>query len=148
VILALGQRRLLADQGVELVRGDLEDVSSLEAAVRGVHGVYSVQDFWAVGAKREVAQGNNLADAAKRAGVEQFVYSSVGGAERNTGTDHWDSKWEIEKHIRQLGLPATVLRPVAFMEGYYGNRSRSESFRANSCIRSAPISHTRQLHRR
>src|SRR5262249_21451389 len=86
---------------------------------RGVYGVYSVQDFWSVGAKREVLQGKNLADVANKAGVEHFVYSSVGGAERNTGIDHWESKWEIENHIRKLGLPSTVLRPVAFMEGYY-----------------------------
>jgi uncharacterized protein YbjT (DUF2867 family) len=105
--------------GVEVVRGDLEDPTSLEAAVRGVGGVYSVQDFWAVGAKREVQQGKNLADAAKKAGVAHFVYSSVGGAERNSGIDHWESKWEIEKHIRKLGLPATLLRPAAFMENYY-----------------------------
>jgi uncharacterized protein YbjT (DUF2867 family) len=78
-----------------------------------------VQDFWTVGAKREVMQGKNLADAAKKVGVEHLVYSSVGGAERNTGIGHWDSKWEIEKHIRKLGLPATMLRPVAFMENYY-----------------------------
>jgi uncharacterized protein YbjT (DUF2867 family) len=109
----------LAGQGVEVVRGDLEDPSSLESALRGVHGVYSVQDFWSVGAKREVQQGKNLADAAKKAGVGHFVYSSVGGAERNSGIDHWESKWEIEKHIRKLGLPATMLRPTAFMENYY-----------------------------
>jgi uncharacterized protein YbjT (DUF2867 family) len=109
----------LARQGVELVRGDLEDPASLECATRGVYGVFSVQDFWAVGAKREVQQGKNLAEAAKKAGVEHFVYSSVGGAERNSGIDHWESKWEIEKHIRKLGLPATMLRPVAFMENYY-----------------------------
>jgi len=109
----------LADQGVELVKGDLEDPASLECAVRSVYGVYSVQDFWAVGARREVQQGKNLAEAAKQAGVEHFVYSSVGGAERNSGIDHWESKWEIERHIRKLGLPATMLRPVAFMENYY-----------------------------
>src|SRR5262249_915002 len=72
--------KALAAQGVEVVRGDLEDSSSLPAAVRGVRGVYSVQDFWSVGARREVQQGKNLADAAKKAGVEHFVYSSVGGA--------------------------------------------------------------------
>jgi uncharacterized protein YbjT (DUF2867 family) len=109
----------LTSQGVEVVKGDLEDTASLERATRGVYGVYSVQDFWAVGAKREVQQGNNLADAAKKAGVDHFVYSSVGGVERNSGIDHWESKWEIEKHIRKLGLPATMLRPVAFMENYY-----------------------------
>jgi uncharacterized protein YbjT (DUF2867 family) len=110
--------RALADKGVEIVPGDLEDPDSFHAAARGVYGVYSVQDFWSVGAKREVIRGKNLAVAAKKAGVEHFVYSSVGGAERNTGIGHWESKWEIEKHIRKLGLRSTVLRPVAFMEGY------------------------------
>jgi len=109
----------LTRQGAEVVQGDLDDRTSLERAASGVHGVYSVQDFWSVGAKREVDQGKNLAEAAKKAGVEHFVYSSVGGAERNSGIDHWESKWEIEKHIRKLGLPATILRPAAFMENYY-----------------------------
>jgi uncharacterized protein YbjT (DUF2867 family) len=109
----------LARQGVEVVQGNLEDPASLDRAVRGAYGVYSVQDFWSVGAKREVLQGKNLADAAKKAKVEHFVYSSVGGAERNSGIDHWESKWEVEKYIRGLGLPATILRPVAFMENYY-----------------------------
>ena len=109
----------LARLGVEIVRGDLEDPASLENPVRGVYGVYSVQDFWAVGARREIQQGKNLADVAKKTGVAHFVYSSVGGAERNSGIDHWESKWEIEQHLRKLGLPATVIRPVAFMEDYY-----------------------------
>jgi len=109
----------LVRMGIEVVKGDLENPRTLEPATRGVYGIYSVQDFWAVGAKREVQQGKNLADAAKEAGVEHFVYSSVGGAERNSGIDHWESKWEIEKHIRKLGLPATMLRPAAFMENYY-----------------------------
>jgi len=109
----------LARLGVEVVRGDLEDSTSLDRAVRGSYGVYSVQDFWSVGARREVQQGKNLADAAKKAGIAHFVYSSVGGAERNSGIDHWESKWEIEQHIRELNLPATILRPVAFMENYY-----------------------------
>jgi uncharacterized protein YbjT (DUF2867 family) len=109
----------LVHKGIEVVKGDLEKPVTLEPATRGVYGIYSVQDFWAVGGKREVQQGKNLADAAKEAGVEHFVYSSVGGAERNSGIDHWESKWEIEKHIRKLGLPATMLRPAAFMENYY-----------------------------
>lgn len=102
-----------------MVRGDLEDPASLEKVLQGVYGVYSVQDFWSVGARREVQQGKNPADAAKKVGVAHFVYSSVGGAERSSGIDHWESKWEIEQHIRRLGLPATILRPAAFMENYY-----------------------------
>jgi len=109
----------LTDKGVEVVHGDLEDPASLTNALRGIWGVFSVQDFWSVGAKREVQQGKNLAEAARKAGVEHFVYSSVGGADRDSGICHWESKWEIEKHIRHLGLPATMLRPAAFMENYY-----------------------------
>jgi len=109
----------LARQGVELAQGDLDDPGSLERAARGVYGIYSVQDFWTVGARREVQQGKNLADAAKNVGVEHFVYSSVGGAERRTGITHWETKWEVEEYIRSLKLPATVLRPVSFMETYH-----------------------------
>ena len=109
----------LAARDVELVQGDLDDPGSLERAARGVYGIYSVQDFWTVGARREVQQGKNLADAAKNAGVKHFVYSSVGGAERNTGITHWETKWEIERYIRNLKLPVTVLRPVSFMETYH-----------------------------
>jgi len=114
-----GRAKSLTDWGVDVVRGDLEDPGSLADALRGAWGVYSVQDFWSVGARREVQQGKNLAEAAKKADVEHFVYSSVGGAERKSGIDHWESKWEVEKHIRHLGLPATMLRPAAFMENYY-----------------------------
>jgi uncharacterized protein YbjT (DUF2867 family) len=111
--------RALLSRGVEVLRGDLEDLSTLEPAVKGVYGVYSVQDFWSVGARREVLQGKNLAEAAAKAGVAHFVYSSVGGAERHSGIDHWESKWEVEQHLKKLKLPATVLRPAAFMENYY-----------------------------
>jgi uncharacterized protein YbjT (DUF2867 family) len=111
--------RDLEQKGVEIAQGDLDDMASIERAVRGAHGVYSVQDYWTIGARREVQQGKNLADAAKKAGVNHFVYSSVGGAERSSGIDHWETKWEIEQHIRKIGLPATILRPAAFMENYY-----------------------------
>jgi len=58
-------------------------------------------------------------DIAKKTSVAHFVYSSVGGAERNTGIAPWETKWEIEKHVRKLGLPATIFRPTGFMEIYH-----------------------------
>ena len=111
--------KALAAQRVEIARGDMDDLASLKKAMVGVHGVYSVQDFFTAGAAREVQQGKNMADAALDAGVEHFVFSSVGGAERDSGIPHFETKWEIEKHIRKLGLPATMFRPVGFMENYY-----------------------------
>jgi uncharacterized protein YbjT (DUF2867 family) len=109
----------LAKPGVEFAQGDMDDLESLKRAMKGVYGVYSVQDFWTIGARREVQQGKNMAEAARSAGVQHFLYSSVGGAERNSRISHWETKWEVENHIRKLGLPATMLRPAAFMENYY-----------------------------
>src|SRR5262249_41847329 len=51
-----------------------------------------------------------------------FVYSSVGSANRRTGIPHFESKWAIEQHILAIGLPHTILRPVAFMENSENDR--------------------------
>jgi hypothetical protein len=65
----------LRDQGSEVVEGDLDDRASLEKALQGAYGVFSVQNFWETGYQREIDQGIRLADAAKDAGVQHFVYS-------------------------------------------------------------------------
>jgi uncharacterized protein YbjT (DUF2867 family) len=111
--------KALANQGIEIAQGDMDDLVSLRKAMAGVRGVYSVQDYFTVGAAREVQEGKNMADAALGAGVEHFVFSSVGGAERKSGIGHFETKWEIENHIRKLGLPATMIRPAGFMENYF-----------------------------
>lgn len=110
--------RALADAGAEVVPGDLDDRASLDRALSGVYGVFSVQNAWEHGPAGEVRQGKALAEAARAAGVAHFVQSSVGGAERRTGIPHFDSKWAVEQHVRALDLPATVLRPVFFMENF------------------------------
>jgi uncharacterized protein YbjT (DUF2867 family) len=110
--------RRLTSKGVEVVQGDLDDAGSVERALEGADGVFSVQNFWETGFDREVEQGIRIADAAKKAGVEHFVYSSVGSAHRSTGLAHFESKWQIEGHIRALGLPYTILRPVFFMDNW------------------------------
>ncbi|WP_433286520.1 NmrA/HSCARG family protein [Pseudonocardia sp. CA-142604] len=108
----------LAMAGAELVIGDMDDRDSVDAAVRGVHRVFSVQpafiapDF----AENELQRGLSVADAAEAGGVRHLVYASVASADRATGIPHWEIKWEIEQHIRALGIPTTVLRPVMFME--------------------------------
>lgn len=45
----------------------------------------------------------------------------MGGAERHTGIPHFESKRRVEEHIEELGLPATFVRPVFFMENLLGN---------------------------
>ncbi|WP_433171190.1 NmrA/HSCARG family protein [Actinoallomurus sp. CA-150999] len=104
----------LVAKGVEVVAGDLDEPVSLTAPMRGVHGVFSVQGR----GRREAAQGIALADAAAEAGVSHLVYSSVGGVDRVRGIPHFDSKWQIEQHLNTLDLPATILRPASYMEGF------------------------------
>jgi uncharacterized protein YbjT (DUF2867 family) len=111
--------KALKQLGAELILADFNDRASLDRAVQGVYGVFSIQDF-REGADVEIQHGNAIADAAKASGVQHFVYSSVGSAERNTGIPHFDSKFQVEEHIRSLGLPHTILRPVFFFYNYNG----------------------------
>jgi len=113
----------LAQAGVEVVSGDLDDSESIESALQNVHGVFSVQRSEFPGQSSftiddEIRQGTLLADLAGSFGTKYFVYTSVGGAERDPQITSWKSKWKIEEHIRALGLQSTILRPVAFMENY------------------------------
>ena len=116
------EAQALAEQGAEVVQGDMEDRSDMDRVLEGAYGVFSVQNFWETGYNGEVQQGKTVADAAKAAGVEHFVYSSVGSAHRQTGIPHFESKWEVEEHVRQLGLPYTILRPVFFMQNWEWTR--------------------------
>lgn len=110
--------RQLAEQGVEVVQGNLDDMQSLRAAMKDVYGVFSVQNHLGAGVEKETEQGMRAAEAARAEGVQHFVYTSVGGAERNSGIPHFESKWRIEQHLRHLGLPHTVLRPTTIMDNF------------------------------
>lgn len=111
-----GPARVLAKLGAEVVKGDFDDPGSLEGALVGASGVFAVQTFDR-GPDVEIEQGMRFAKLARAAGVEHFVYSSVGSAHRNTGIPHFESKWRVEQAVRALGFPTeTVLRPVYFME--------------------------------
>jgi len=115
-----GEKALaLKSNEVEIVKADMNDPDSLTAALDGVYGVFSVQNFWEAGNEDEVAQGKALADAAKAADVKHFVYSSVASANKNTNLSHFNSKFEIEEHIRSIDLPHTIFRPVFFMENFF-----------------------------
>ena len=115
----------LAARGVEIVAGDMDDVASLDAAMQGAYGAFSVQSEAGGDAPmNEARQGIAVADAAKRAGVQHLVYtSSCGAKEPNRGVSYWDAKREVIAHIRENGVPYTILRPVSFMENYVADRN-------------------------
>jgi uncharacterized protein YbjT (DUF2867 family) len=103
--------------GADLVQGDLNDAASLRTALKGAWGVFGVQNTWEAGVEGEEEQGKRLAALAREAGVQHYVYSSVGSAHRKTGIPHFDNKYRVEEAIRAAGFPSYVIfRPVFFME--------------------------------
>ncbi|ODR79873.1 NmrA family protein [Haladaptatus sp. W1] len=116
----------LADRGVTVEEGNLGEKDTLRPLVEDVDAVFGVTNFWEHGYDNEVQEGTNIAEVAADVGVEHFVFSSVGGAERETGISHFDSKYEIEERIRELDLPATIVRPVFFMQNFEGMRDSIE----------------------
>jgi uncharacterized protein YbjT (DUF2867 family) len=106
----------LATHGVEVIRADLGDVEALARAFAEARGVFSVQNAMIAGEEGEVAQGRNVATAAARAGVSHLVQGSAGPGTPGTGVAAWDGKVGLAAYARGLGLPLTVLRPMAFME--------------------------------
>jgi uncharacterized protein YbjT (DUF2867 family) len=108
--------RRLKELGAEVVGCEMADVGSLVRAFDAAHGVYSVQNPMIAGFDGEVTQGRNVAEAAKTAGVAHVVYGSAGPGLPETGVDSWESKLIIAAHLRESGIPLTVLRPMAFME--------------------------------
>ena len=109
--------KALAALGAEVVAGDLDDDKSLARAVAGAWGVFSVQNTWEAGIEREEEQGKRLAKVARDGGVQHFVYTSVGSANRRTGIPHFENKVRVEETVKQLKFPShVILRPVFFME--------------------------------
>jgi uncharacterized protein YbjT (DUF2867 family) len=91
------------------------------------------------GTQAETRQGISAADAAKAAGVH-LVFSSAGSANRQTGIPHFDSKYKVEEHIAKIGVHATVLAPVYFMENlHFGKEQLAKG------IYATPLPPTRRL---
>lgn len=113
----------LQSYGVELVKGDLNDLQTIREAMNRAYGVFSVQPssgqgaMYGVSDDDEVRYGIQIADIAVESGVHHLVYSSADAIrDTPTGMGHFDSKARIEKHVRALPINTTIIRPAAFME--------------------------------
>ncbi len=113
---------------IKLIAGDINNVPAMfESLPSKPWGVFSVQPR----GKDEIPQGKAVVDAALKAGVEHFVYTSVdrGGQSSDTtptNVPHFKSKYEIEKYLldavaRSAGkMTYTILRPVFFLDNLEG----------------------------
>ena len=108
--------RQLVAAGAEVVAGDLADAASIVRAAKDVDTMFLMGNSYEAGLEEETRQGILAADAAKAAGIGHLIYSSVADADKQTGIPHFESKYLVEQHVRQLGIPHTISAPVAFME--------------------------------
>ena len=113
----------LANAGVTVVRASLEDTPALTKALEGATSLFAMTTPSGGGTQAETRQGVSAANAAKAAGVH-LVFTSVGSANRRTGVPHFDSKGEVEEHIAKIGVRATILAPVYFMENLHFGKAQ------------------------
>ena len=107
----------LKQLGAHLIKGDLDEPSGFAEHLKNVDGIFSLHSF-ENGIEKEIKQGIALADLAKQYAIPQFVYSSVIGSDAHTGIPHWESKFKIENHVKNLGLHYTILRPSSLYENF------------------------------
>jgi uncharacterized protein YbjT (DUF2867 family) len=113
----------LAKEGATVISASLEDTAGLRKALEGATSLFAMTTPFGEGTQAETRQGVSAADAAKAAGVH-LVFTSVGDADRQTGIPHFESKYQVEKHIAAIGVRATILAPVYFMENLYFGREQ------------------------
>jgi uncharacterized protein YbjT (DUF2867 family) len=116
------QAKMLAHAGAALVAASLEDTATITKALEGATSLFAMT-VPSGGRDAETRQGIAAADAAKAAGVH-LTFTSVGSANRQTGIPHFDSKYEVEKYIDKVGVRATILAPVSFMENLFFAREQ------------------------
>ena len=113
----------LASKGVEPVKGDLDDQSSVEAAISGSYAVFAVTNYWDKASKAiEVAQGRAIADACKKTGVKHLVWSTLPNVTKLsngklTRVEHFDGKAEIADYIESIKGDDMIAS--YFMPGFY-----------------------------
>jgi uncharacterized protein YbjT (DUF2867 family) len=125
--------RALAKLGAEVVAANVDDVASLERAFHGAYGAYCVTFFWEhFSPEKELAQAANLAQAAKAAGIEHVIWSTLEDTRQwvplsdnrmptlmgKYKVPHFDAKGEANQVFSDLGLPVTFLLTSFYWDNF------------------------------
>jgi len=114
------KEQYLRNLGAKLIKGDLENPDSLEQATNGVDSVFLMGTPAGDGLEGETRRVKMMTDIAKEKKVAHLVYSSIVNADKNTGIPHFESKYKLEQHIKNCGIPYTIIGPTFFMENLDG----------------------------
>ena len=116
--------RALAGLGAEVVAADVDDPESLKRAFEGAYGAYCVTFFWEhFSPEKEMAHVRAMAEAARDAGVQHVIWSTLEDTRRWVALDddrmptlmekykvpHFDAKGESDAIFGELGVPTTYL---------------------------------------
>ncbi|MEO5509503.1 MAG: SDR family oxidoreductase [Longimicrobiales bacterium] len=123
----------LRDLGAEVVRADMLEPSSLQAAVRGAAGVISTANsFMSAGRHRgsatDMAGNLNLIAACEQQDVQRFIFVSATAASPDSPVDFFRWKAEVELALQNGSLSYTVIRPTKFAE--FWGRMIADNIRA------------------
>ena len=112
----------LKSAGVDIIEGDLKDLSSLERALQGVSAVistvsstFSRQEGDSIQTVDDEGQ-HNLVSAAAAAGISKFIFISFSGMDAEFPLQK--AKRRTEKYLAESGLDYTILQPTFFMEAW------------------------------
>jgi len=116
----------LAEAGAQVVFGDLKQRASLDKACQGVDTVITTATSIERGGEDtfqtvDLAGNSSLVDAAKAAGVKQFIYVSLLQADPKSPNPLIHAKGATEEHLRASGIPYTILAPNGYMEKMIAN---------------------------
>ncbi|XP_070535586.1 nmrA-like family domain-containing protein 1 [Ptychodera flava] len=112
--------------GAEVVKADLDDMTSIVAALDGCYGLFSTTFHNVVqfDVNIEIRQGKTLADAAKATGIKHFIFSGARQVDdpkaRSCAIYH--GKLEVEDYINEIGIPMTCVMFATYMENYTNYR--------------------------
>ena len=137
-----GAAKDLAAAGAEVVAADLDDEASIRAAFDGAYGAFVVTNYWArltpeeeavrTRAEMELAQAETAARAARDAGVQHLVWSTLedtrpffAGRDDVPSLDdgrykvpHFDAKGEADELFTKYGVPTTFLRTTFYFDAF------------------------------
>jgi uncharacterized protein YbjT (DUF2867 family) len=114
----------LKEWGAELVTGDICKPETLPAALEGVTAIIDAATARAsdsLSIKQVDWDGKvNLIQAAKKAGIERYIFFSILDAEKFPTVPLMQIKACAEKYLAESGLNYTILRPCGFLQGLIG----------------------------
>lgn len=107
----------------EVVKGDLTNAESLADAFHNAYGVFVVTNFWE-GAD-ELVQGKIAVEAAKEAGVNHFIWSTLPNVELISGgkfgVPHFTGKAKVDELVKNAGFDYyTFVQPPFYFQNFTG----------------------------